>query len=117
MASIYRNSLITLAATGSAGCHEGLFHLYWRRESLALTVFTHEGLQCEVLVRPRIKHWRDTHTNDVSYVFHTLFPLLRRAWAYQERLLAPRVLHFGKDESVWECIRILLVNVATSLPW
>ena len=30
-------------------------------------------------------------------------PLSTRAWVYQERLLAPRVLHFGKRQLVWEC--------------
>lgn len=26
-----------------------------------------------------------------------------RGWAYQKRLLAPRVLHFCQKELVWEC--------------
>ena len=30
-------------------------------------------------------------------------PLLRRAWVVQERLLAPRVVHFGARQIVWEC--------------
>ncbi|KAH9204785.1 heterokaryon incompatibility protein-domain-containing protein, partial [Leptodontidium sp. 2 PMI_412] len=30
-------------------------------------------------------------------------PLLTRAWAYQERLLATRVLHYLPDELFWEC--------------
>ena len=30
-------------------------------------------------------------------------PLLTRAWVYQERLLAPRVIHFGPAELVFEC--------------
>ena len=29
--------------------------------------------------------------------------LSRRAWALQERLLAPAVLHYGRDEVIWEC--------------
>ncbi|KAK0714193.1 heterokaryon incompatibility protein-domain-containing protein, partial [Lasiosphaeria miniovina] len=31
------------------------------------------------------------------------FPLLTRGWVLQERWLAPRVLHFGKQEVVFEC--------------
>ena len=31
------------------------------------------------------------------------FPLDDRAWCFQERILSPRVVHFGKDELVWEC--------------
>jgi hypothetical protein len=30
------------------------------------------------------------------------YPLMTRAWVYQERLLAPRVLYFGEELS-WEC--------------
>jgi len=30
-------------------------------------------------------------------------PLLSRAWVFQERLLAPRTLHFHATELVWEC--------------
>ncbi|KAL2165946.1 hypothetical protein VTG60DRAFT_3566 [Thermothelomyces hinnuleus] len=37
----------------------------------------------------------------------TSLPLLSRAWAYQERLLAPRVLHFGPQEVLWECAQLL----------
>jgi Heterokaryon incompatibility protein (HET) len=29
--------------------------------------------------------------------------LSRRAWALQERLLAPAILHYGRDEVIWEC--------------
>lgn len=29
--------------------------------------------------------------------------LSRRAWCLQERLLAPRLLHFGRDQMFWEC--------------
>ncbi|KAH8598227.1 hypothetical protein B0O99DRAFT_495675, partial [Bisporella sp. PMI_857] len=31
------------------------------------------------------------------------FPLLTRGWVMQERLLAPRVLHFCGSEVVFEC--------------
>lgn len=30
-------------------------------------------------------------------------PLFSRAWAYQERCLAPRTVHFHANELVWEC--------------
>jgi hypothetical protein len=30
-------------------------------------------------------------------------PLLKLAWVFQERLLAPRLLHFGPQELIWEC--------------
>lgn len=33
----------------------------------------------------------------------TKAPLNQRAWVYQERLLAPRVLHLGSRQAFWEC--------------
>lgn len=30
-------------------------------------------------------------------------PVNQRAWVFQERLLAPRVLHFGYNQLAWEC--------------
>lgn len=30
-------------------------------------------------------------------------PLDVRAWAYQERIMAPRILHFGQQKITWEC--------------
>mgnify|MGYP005988672949 CR=1 FL=1 len=33
------------------------------------------------------------------------FPTLERAWIFQERMLAIRVLHFGPDELSWECLQ------------
>jgi hypothetical protein len=29
--------------------------------------------------------------------------LLKRAWAFQERILSPRTIHFHEEEMVWEC--------------
>ncbi|KAH8900567.1 HET-domain-containing protein, partial [Thozetella sp. PMI_491] len=34
-------------------------------------------------------------------------PLFDRAWAYQERLLATRILHFATGEMVWECKEVM----------
>jgi hypothetical protein len=31
-------------------------------------------------------------------------PLSRRGWAFQERILSPRVLHFTEQELIWECL-------------
>ncbi|KAH9844870.1 HET-domain-containing protein, partial [Teratosphaeria destructans] len=40
-------------------------------------------------------------------------PVNRRAWVLQERLLAPRVLHFCQDQLAWECRHL---DAAESLP-
>ena len=41
-----------------------------------------------------------------NYLWHNEVaeaPLSKRAWVLQERLLSPRILHFGKSQSYWEC--------------
>ncbi|KAL8993670.1 MAG: hypothetical protein Q9169_006170 [Polycauliona sp. 2 TL-2023] len=37
------------------------------------------------------------------YEMGVFAPLAKRAWVVQERLLAPRVLHFAKTQLYWEC--------------
>ncbi|CZR52916.1 uncharacterized protein PAC_02793 [Phialocephala subalpina] len=39
--------------------------------------------------------------------------LNKRAWVLQERLMAPRVIHFCKDQIAWECCEL---NATESLP-
>ena len=41
-------------------------------------------------------------------------PLHRRAWVFQEQVLAPRILHFNVDQLYWEC-RCALYS--QNLPW
>lgn len=33
-------------------------------------------------------------------------PLVQRAWVVQERLLSPRILHFGRAQVYWECSEV-----------
>jgi hypothetical protein len=36
--------------------------------------------------------------------------LSSRAWTLQERLLSPRILHFGRDQMYWECQRCFMAE-------
>ncbi|GKT91361.1 hypothetical protein Ct61P_09211 [Colletotrichum tofieldiae] len=38
-------------------------------------------------------------------------PLIQRAWVFQERFLAPRVLHFGKRQLAWECNQLTALEM------
>lgn len=40
---------------------------------------------------------------DRGFVHPTKLPLASRAWAFQERLLSSRIVHFTASELVWEC--------------
>lgn len=51
-------------------------------------------MHTSVLIRPRIE-W---------YGFPEIVgPLTHRAWVLQERLLSPRILHFGGQQVMWQC--------------
>jgi len=90
MAQIYQNSFLTLAATGSYSDDEGLF--YKLPQAFVFGVLL-DGSHYKIHARPAIRHFDDAE-----------FPLFSRAWVFQERMLAPRVLHFGKQELWWECM-------------
>ena len=114
MASVYRNSYLTIAATRSANGHGGLFS---RTEDFEVFGKTPDGEDYFLCFRERIDHHievvgsTDSTTLDEiettpkasghsTMAYH---PLLTRAWVYQERMLSPRVLHFGQYEIFFEC--------------
>ncbi|OTA77138.1 hypothetical protein M434DRAFT_255034 [Hypoxylon sp. CO27-5] len=94
MASIYRNAYLTIAATQSSDGNGGLFS---KTPDFEVFGVTPEGEDYYLVFRERIDH-------DLSMDGGTLhFPLMSRAWVYQERMLSRRVLHFGYYELFWEC--------------
>lgn len=100
MADIYQNSYLTLAATssdsGSMGCFSQQSMVYQERQLEAQSM---AGQVYKILVRQQLPHWVVPPT----LLSRRQNPLLSRGWAFQERVLSPRVLHFCKQELVWEC--------------
>ncbi|KAI0025205.1 HET-domain-containing protein [Xylariomycetidae sp. FL0641] len=101
MAEIYSNAFLCIAASGAAGPDEGCF---FSRDPYQVkpTVFG-IGIDGPDDIRPyrfeldRSWSWNLSFTND---------RLLKRAWAVQEHLLAPRVLLFGRRQVAWECYEV-----------
>ncbi|KAF4958964.1 hypothetical protein FGADI_2043 [Fusarium gaditjirri] len=95
MADVYQHSFLTIAATkshdGSQGCFSETSHQYVAKLL--------PGYQ-DIYVRQQVPlfpdHWTQLDNNG-SY------PLLNRAWIYQEMRLSPRVLHFCNEEVIWVC--------------
>jgi hypothetical protein len=99
MSEIYQNAVLTLAATSSTGDNEGCCtRNAHRTPALEITLPEDVGT-CRIAVRRPLNHF-DSQTTD-GLLKH--FPLLTRGWAFQERLLSPRVLHICESELVWEC--------------
>ncbi|KAJ2900245.1 HET-domain-containing protein [Zalerion maritima] len=105
MASIYQNAHITLAATkapdGCGGCFSVVSPIDRDHELAGLRRFVNS--QIRVFVREKIRHLDHAGQPDSADNAVSELPLLNRAWAYQERLLSSRVIHFCRRELVWEC--------------
>lgn len=99
MADIYEYASLTLSATASAGDSYGCFpESFSTSRSLQVSLPEDVGT-CEVAVRKPITHWDAIGQGEM----HARFPLMSRGWAFQERLLSRRILHFSEAELIWEC--------------
>lgn len=114
MATVYANSYLNIATTfapssgGSCFSERKIFDcrddIEWSVNSMPVS----RPLGCtdsETGVRVRVEH-----TTGHEYILDQLYinrretaPLLERAWVLQERVLAPRTVHFGSSEMLWEC--------------
>ncbi|KAK8102405.1 hypothetical protein PG984_015551 [Apiospora sp. TS-2023a] len=95
MASIYRNAYLTIAATKASSGAGGLFN---ETPDFELSGTTPAGEDYFLVFREKIQHELSV---DLTTDLH--FPLMARGWIYQERMLSPRVLHFGYHELFFEC--------------
>ena len=95
MGQVYGNSLCNIAATGASNDEGGCFR----------------DRNASLLQPCTIKSEWDNRNNRTWKIIHSRFwdthmnqaPLNRRGWVMQERWLSPRVLHYGRDQLLWEC--------------
>jgi hypothetical protein len=103
MPEIYENAYVTLAATfssdSSTGCFTRADECY---KAQAFAVEDLDGKKHQLFVRRHVPHSKITGRHHKLEIDEE-YPLLTRAWVLQERLLSPRVLHFGRHELFWEC--------------
>lgn len=94
MGHIYRNSIVTISASSSASSNVGF--LYPRRSDpkISLSRALSDGSTAVIRLRKRLKEFKETVSSG---------PLCQRAWAFQERLLSRRILHYADDQVHWEC--------------
>ena len=102
MASIYGGSYLTIAATFAADGNGGCFPTANASDlqPRKLVSQTLSGEQYTVFVRKHLVHnpYSDRYTEPSDAP-----PLLKRAWTFQEYLLAPRVLQCTQSEFIWVC--------------
>ncbi|KAF2802636.1 HET-domain-containing protein, partial [Mytilinidion resinicola] len=79
----------------------------WRRESaLMAAIYKNSYITLAATKSPDVQYY--VHERIFHFDWRAGFddaanPLRTRAWAYQGRLLSPRVLHFCAQELAWEC--------------
>ena len=105
MANIYGRSTLTIAATQSSNPNSGLFQILPDSLDRAIPSSILPPNSPPLYYRSTISHeeLQNCMDDQVSTEQNPAFPLLRRAWAYQEHLLSPRIVHFTTRELVWEC--------------
>ena len=98
MHKIYSGAFCNIAATGANSGAEGLFLNRWmggvhptliRRKTPSGVSVTYELLS---------EGFWDFHISSDTHG-----PLNRRGWVLQERLLSRRILHFGRQQTLWQC--------------
>ncbi|KAL8710175.1 MAG: hypothetical protein Q9220_005258 [cf. Caloplaca sp. 1 TL-2023] len=98
MGRVYANSRCNIAATWNSSSGDGCFS--------ERNVSEVEG----IIVSPSWADVKDTTFRVIDFGLWenliTSASLNKRAWVVQERLLAPRVLHFGRSQLAWECHQV-----------
>jgi len=105
MSMVYGNSYLNIAAVGASDGTQGCFF-----EDNPMRI---NNLRLEAAEDGKRKIYDCTPARIYQYCVSDT-PLSSRAWALQERLLAPRTLHFSRAQMLWECNRGI---VCESLPY
>jgi hypothetical protein len=114
MADIYENAFITIAATWSndsnGGCFSRTRDLYKQQKLGDTGLYTGREMpkvpdnnsviddQWPLLTR----QWVGSPKGKI-HIRYTLIHSLSHLHVFQERLLSPRMIHYTKDQLVWEC--------------
>lgn len=94
MGDVYEMSWITIAATGSDNSQKGIYSAVSDRYKVR--ALENHDFQ----VQEDLPQFIDALNPDYGCDH---WPLLRRAWVYQERQLSPRMVHFGGQQIFWAC--------------
>ena len=88
MTSYYGQSMLIISATAAEDSSKGILT---NREVIYLPVM---GKQMKYCLRQRLLRWTYDITHPVLHI---------RGWAFQERMFAPRILHYTRRQMIWEC--------------
>ena len=95
MERIYENAWCSVAATMARNSSEGLFSA---RDSVNVRPVAVEASWDSISSETYILWDLEVFRRQIDDA-----PLMHRGWVVQERILAPRILHFAHGEILWEC--------------
>ncbi|KAL7930801.1 heterokaryon incompatibility domain-containing protein [Trichoderma chlorosporum] len=106
MAAIYTNAELTVAASWCDQPDQSLFRDHSAPEEGTADVAQADGQS--IFLRRKKHHftWLGIESSAESMAAENPdieWPLLTRGWVYQEQLLSRRMLHFTRNELIWEC--------------
>ena len=107
MASIFDNAYITIAASKAKDSRSGCFGKVERAyRGSPLPGFDKLFIR-RIVPLPLHFGWRVSKdsdpTDENNKNLQQYWPLLTRAWVFQEILLSKRVIHYGATEVLWQC--------------
>jgi hypothetical protein len=102
MADVYGGSFLTISADWSSNSNSGCYNSLVGRGNI--------DTQQLICVRSQLSDSRKSSlyfgvSFDPSLEYLEALALFKRAWACQERLLSPRILHYTDEQLLWECRR------------
>ena len=106
MASVYTQAVVTIAIDSSKDSDGGCFRPIDLAKSLPRAIRLEGTLSNGMPTTLIIPETIDASIGgdfDTGPKALTRSPLSTRAWAYQERILSPRIVHFTNDTLIWEC--------------
>ncbi|KAK2035566.1 HET-domain-containing protein, partial [Colletotrichum zoysiae] len=111
MYEVYRNAFICISALGAADDATGCF--FNRNIEIVKPSVVTLSLNGKIPAKSYLNdketyRWQDRFASE---------PLARRAWVVQERLLAPRTLHFGSSQIYWECHEEICCETDPDYDW
>ena len=99
MDDVYRNAVLTIAASASKNCEVGMFDL---QPTEQCNIYSPLKLRPDSSSDEYVQVCAFKGEEDLMDPLFRL-PLARRGWALQERILSQRVLHYGERRIYWQC--------------
>lgn len=104
MCEVFGSAYLTLFATKARSGNDGLYGSSMRNERPLRLHGTDPITKKPYILYSRcISRTSHFYDSPDPATLRRSLPLLTRGWVYQERLMSPRILHFGEQEISWEC--------------